>query len=984
MGGVLFRSALKCGVGALAWVVCSSGANAQSNSAFDWTGYYIGSHIGTSAVSNNWNSASGDLGSNPPFPGNFTSGGLLSGMQFGYNRQVGRWVYGVETDVSLADIEGPARCAVAVFTCNAQIDALGTVTGRIGFAYGSLLIYGKAGGAWAHERYELVASPGRGLGNYTVQGKGFRLGWTLGAGAEYAFTSNLSARAEYNYLDFDGNVGLFGSAGGENFGLHQNVHLIKLGLNYKLGRTSPFNGWPPVAGGTPTPGLNWTGFYVGVHGGGAFGTTNWKSADGTLATFSTNSFPGTGTMDGMIAGAQAGYNRQFGSWVLGVEADVSWANLDGYARCATQDAPAAAFTCHTRIDAMGTVTGRLGMTYGNALIYSKGGLAWAHEKNDIVNAGTSDAFRSSSTRIGYTVGSGVEYAFSPAWSGRAEYRYMDFGTRTTAMTDQANGNVSNVAVAQRAHLLTLGLNYKLGGDSAHGAMAADLPASVFKAPPALADWEIDAGTRYWYSNGKMQQDLYSNLNPRQLNSRLIYGDMNGHSLEAFVRFDHRSGLFIKGNFGAGTLVNGKLFDEDQPPDNNPYSNTLSQMKDGGLRFGSIDVGYNLLSGPAGKLGPYVGYRYFYQLGRGFGCAQVGPGDVCVPTVPTNTVVLTETEQWRGVAVGLNSKMAITNRLTFEADAAFLPYVDRAGVDNHWLRASINPGPETGRAWGAQIEGILTDAVTRNWSVGAGGRYWYFATVNGESQFPAREVASPIKFTSDRYGGFLQASYKFGGSDRQLSETLPPANWTGVYAGMHLGAGFGNNRWSDPFPAPVTGDETKMGGALGGLQLGANYQVGQIVVGAEISGSLAQLDGSNTCYAGIPNTAVAALECENRTHGIGTLTGRVGYAMGRSLFYARAGGAMTRDTYTLNTNTVPAGAINIVRATNVGWTAGGGIEHALTQRWSVNAEYKYIDLGTRTPHFDVPAALTGTGDNAVKSNRQLLTLGVNYKFAGPAN
>jgi len=82
--------------------------------------------------------------------------------------------------------------------------------------------------------------------------------------------------------------------------------------------------------------------------------------------------------------------------------------------------------------------------------------------------------------------------------------------------------------------------------------------------------------------------------------------------------------------------------------------------------------------------------------------------------------------------------------------------------------------------------------------------------------------------------------------------------------------------------------------------------------------------------------------------------------------------------------VPAGAINVVRATNVGWTAGGGIEHALTQRWSVNAEYKYIDLGTRTPHFDVPAALAGTGDNAVKSNRQLLTLGVNYKFAGPAN
>ena len=315
-------------------------------------------------------------------------------------------------------------------------------------------------------------------------------------------------------------------------------------------------------------------------------------------------------------------------------------------------------------------------------------------------------------------------------------------------------------------------------------------------------------------------------------------------------------------------------------------------------------------------------------------------------------------------------------------AAFLPYVDRAGVDNHWFRPDINPGPETGRGWGANVEGILTYAVSKNWSVGAGGRYWYFATVNGAFQFPGNPQASPIKFISDRYGGFVQASYKFGGPDLQLPENLPPPNWTGVYAGIHLGAGFGSNHWADPFPAPVTGDETNMGGALGGLQLGANYQIGQVVIGVEISDSLAMIDGSNTCYAGIPNTAVAGLECENRTHNIGTLTGRVGYAFGRSLFFARAGGAMTRDTYTLNTNTTAGGAINIVRATNMGWTAGGGIEHALTQRWSLNAEYKYIDLGSRTPKFDVPAALVGTSDNAVRSIRQLLMLGVNYKFGLP--
>jgi opacity protein-like surface antigen len=169
-----------------------------------------------------------------------------------------------------------------------------------------------------------------------------------------------------------------------------------------------------------------------------------------------------------------------------------------------------------------------------------------------------------------------------------------------------------------------------------------------------------------------------------------------------------------------------------------------------------------------------------------------------------------------------------------------------------------------------------------------------------------------------------------------------------------------------------------------LQLGANYQVGQVVFGAEVTGSLAMLEGSNTCYGGNPDTSVAGLECENRTHAIGTLTGRVGYAAGRSLFYIRGGVALSHDDYTLNTNTTADGSIQTVRSTNVGWTVGGGIEHALTPRWSVNTEYKYIDLGSRTPHFDVPAALIGTGDNAVKSQRHLLMMSVNYIFGGPTN
>lgn len=949
-------------------------AHAQTGPVHNWTGFYLGTHIGAAAAGNGWHSE--DLGVLPrPFPDSFTSGGVLSGLQFGYNYQAGNWVFGVEADASFADIEGGALCARAIYVCTTHIDALGTFGLRAGYAFGDLLLYGKAGGGWLHERFDATPSPSYGT-TAIFQGKATRVGLMLGAGVEYAFYRNLSARLEYNYLDFDNGTLSATSQTGDHadFGVRQQLHLVKLGLNYKLGETSPLSGWPPSAGGVS--GHDWTGVFVGAHAGGSWGTTDWKSSDGPLAAVSTSSFPGSGTMDGMIGGVQAGYNKQFGSIVAGLEADVSWANLDGFAKCATTEAPPEGFICHSHIDMLGTVTGRLGFTYDNLLVYGRAGFAWAHEKHD-ARQDPDNVVAGSATRTGYAVGSGLEYAFNSAWSGRFEYRYLDFGTRTLPLVTQS-GYVSNVALAQRNHVVMVALNYRLGADAGTTAMAAGFPA---KAPPVFSDWEMEVGTRLWYSNGKIQKDLYDNLNNQIVNSRLIYGDMTGPSLEGFARFDHRSGLFVKANFGMGALIDGRLHDEDQPPGTVPYSNTSHPMKDGSLRYGSADVGFNLLATPAGKIGPFVGYRYFYQLGRGFGCTQIGPGAACIP-VPESMVGLSETEQWRGLAVGLNSKLALSNRMSLELDAAWVPIADRASVDNHWLRADINPAPANGRAWGVQVEGVLNYALTPRWSVGVGGRYWSFATTNGSTRFPGTAETSPLKFTSHRYGAFVQTSYKFGGTTgAALPENLPPADWNGIYAGLHLGAGFGRNTWADPYPTPPTGDYTMMGGALSGLQLGVNKQFGQWVVGAEVAGSLALLEGSNTCFGGDPNLLVTAQECENRTNGIGLLTARLGYAFGRSLVYARAGGALARDVYVLNSGAA-GGSIDTQRHWNAGWTVGGGIEHALTDRWSVNAEYKYLDFGSRTVHFNVPAAISDVADTSIRNQRQTLTLGVNYKFGEP--
>lgn len=951
----------------VAGILSSSAAEAP---AWDWTGFYAGTHIGNAAVGNQWKSATG---TGSEFPGSFTSGGIINGFQAGYNRQWGRWLVGVEAEATLADIAGTARCADGIYLCDTSIDGMGTLTLRGGYALDRFLVYGKAGGALLHEHLKMTPTPGAGQ-TETLVGKAWRGGWTVGAGLEYGLTTSLSAKVEYNFLEFTGDIAFSGNEGNNiDVGLTQQVHLIKVGLNTRLGVNSPFERplWAPSS--VPST-HDWTGLYVGVHAGGAFGTTDWNSADGVLGAFSTQTFAGSGTADGSILGAQVGYNAQLGPWVVGAELAASWANLDGYAKCATS-AATDSYACHSRINSLYMATARLGMPYGNFLFYGLAGGAVAVETHDAYRSSGTPELSGSSTRSGYVIGSGVEYAFTRAFSGKVEYNFVEFGEKNVALSG-ATGT-SNVAIGQNIHLVKFGLNYKLGEDPRAGAGGAMFAAS----PIASSGWAMETGLRYFYSNGKSQQDLYGE--PGVVNSRLIYGGLLAHSAEFFARLDHDNGVFIKGNFGIGSITDGSLYDEDMPPGTNPYSDTIHTIRDSSMRYGSIDLGYNLINGAAGSFGPYVGYRYFYQRARGFGCAQVAQGNVCDTgnTIPETNIVLAETETWRGAAVGFNSRMNLAPRWRMEVDAAYLPYLDRAGVDNHWARADINPGPENGTGWGAQVEALLAYAVTPRFSVGVGARYWYFSTFEASTPFP-QSGSQPLKYTADRYGTFLQASYKIGGTEAHsfaADEAAPPVDWTGFYAGGHLGAGAGLFDWSDPYPAPPTGDHVKTGGALGGAQLGYNAHFGQFVVGAELSGSFARLEGADTCFGLLPPSSNAGFQCENTVLPLGTVTGRLGYAFGRSMIYGRAGAAVARVNYTLN-SVAAGGGIDSQTVTDWGWTVGGGLEHALNARWSVNVDYKYVDFGTRSVAFDVPAVAAAVTPNAIRSRHHLMTMGINYHFA----
>nr|WP_249811325.1 outer membrane beta-barrel protein [Bradyrhizobium sp. 197] len=971
-----------------------------------WTGLYVGTHLGSGWGYDAWRSGSGALAPFTPFFGEASSDGTIGGAQIGYNKQIGRWVLGVEADASVADLQGIAECGNSVWICRTRTNALGTATARLGFTVDQFLLYGKGGFGWARE--ELATTPYPTFGNVNqFYGSATRLGWTAGLGLEYAFAPGLSAKIEYDYLHFgDKTTTLTDQFGNQsNVAVGSDAQLIKLGVNYHLGEGIPSFavGAGPVFAAAPTGNRNWTGFYVGAHGGGGWGRTDWERADGLFNAFGDLMFAGTGVTGGMIFGGQAGYNWQFGRWVTGIEGEASWADFDSNAKCAVGTG-LLSFNCHTRIDALGSVTGRLGTTYGNLLIYGKAGAAWAHEAHEAVTSlidlpeffPPDNRFKADDTRWGYTVGTGLEYGFSPAWSAKVEYGYTYFGSKTFTFTDQF-GNASNVQLMQDLHTVKMGVNYKLGTDPVAGAYASIAPSkSYVKAPQIWSDWVIEAGARAVVSSGRKAQDFGDTPSLDYIQSRLTYTGMTNYAAEIFARLDHRNGMFVKGNFGLGNFVGGQMYDEDFPPSLTPYSNTVQQQRDGHLRYGGLDVGYNLIKGPGGELGPYVGYRSFYESGPTHDCVQIASYPACVPAIAPETSLagLSETEIWRGVAVGLNTRVPLSDRWKLEIDAAYLPYVNFQGEDNHWLRPDINPGPEQGHGWGTQIEAIVSYAMTDRLSVGVGGRYMYLATSSAYTQTAGVPGIQPEKFYTERWGGFVQTSYRFGGDPRAATSAAPydkapaaPRDWTGIYFGGHLGGGSGYSDWADPYPWIGFGDRVRAGGAVAGAQVGINYQRGHAVFGLEAAGSWSQIEGTFTCFAGFPDPAAAAMDCGSRLDRIATFTGRVGYAADSTLYYVKAGAALGHTNFMLNADPVFnklglgfTGGILNSDTTAWGWTAGAGIEHALDAHWSVVGDYKYVDLGTTTVTFaNAPAPLAAVQSETIKQRYHVMTLGVNYKF-----
>jgi outer membrane immunogenic protein len=179
---------------------------------------------------------------------------------------------------------------------------------------------------------------------------------------------------------------------------------------------------------------NWTGFYLGINAGGAWGDSDW------------NGFAVSNSPSGGMIGATAGYNWQgMGSpWVFGIEGDIDWTNIKDSSACG-------ALNCQTKNNWLGTVRGRAGYAMDRFLPYLTGGVAFGDiEANRTGFAGNKD------TNAGWTIGAGIEGVIAGNWTAKVEYLYADLGDTTCSAA--SCGVATNVDLT--ANILRGGINYR--------------------------------------------------------------------------------------------------------------------------------------------------------------------------------------------------------------------------------------------------------------------------------------------------------------------------------------------------------------------------------------------------------------------------------------------------------------------------------------------------------------------------------------------
>ena len=188
-----------------------------------------------------------------------------------------------------------------------------------------------------------------------------------------------------------------------------------------------------------------TGFYIGVNGGGAFGTSTYNFGGLGSTSFNTS---------GGLAGGTIGFNYQTGALVWGVEGDGDWSGISGSSTCL-----GGLSTCQTKNDWLATARGRLGYAFDRVLPYVTGGAAFGDIKAGV------PALTIDTANTGWTAGGGIEWAFAGPWSVKVEYDYIRLSSNsfTVPATSPVLPNDVFTTANRNIQMVLFGVNYRFGG-----------------------------------------------------------------------------------------------------------------------------------------------------------------------------------------------------------------------------------------------------------------------------------------------------------------------------------------------------------------------------------------------------------------------------------------------------------------------------------------------------------------------------------------
>lgn len=476
------RAVLAAGLSVLALTAGGVGAQAQDlvNPPYvgngPWTGFYAGAHAGFGTAN-----YGGIFDADEAFPSFFREGsvfgedfevdGSIFGMQAGYDREIGGFLYGVEADwtwfgksdrVYDAEDEGPD----GLFTDNAtaELNWLASLRGRAGLVSGRTLVYGTAGVAWADAGY---AAQDRDNGGPERSIAFSGAGYVVGGGIEHLLTPNLALRLEGLYYGFDlsrDTSNLTADSDPGDSVVLDDVLVARLGLSYRFGGQGEAGLMQAASTYAPNSGAFWNGFYAGGHAG--YGMVDFDSIydiseienpfdteDSVLG----NLFD----LDSAMVGLQAGYNWSSGDMVFGVEGDWTWLGssdrrFDPYGDFAFNDSAGVA------INWLASLRARVGVVSGNTLIYGTGGIAWAEWEYDAVDDdGFGGASGFSRTATGLVAGGGMEVAFSEHCAFRIEALHYMFGDRVDTRNLTLDSDPGDFAELGGVTVFRAGLSFKL-------------------------------------------------------------------------------------------------------------------------------------------------------------------------------------------------------------------------------------------------------------------------------------------------------------------------------------------------------------------------------------------------------------------------------------------------------------------------------------------------------------------------------------------